>query len=177
MRLSCLLVGGICFIVAAGTFQGWGTLNYQNTMGLFITYLVYPLIAVAIYIVSQFILVIRTLDDRWVIGDLLFGIGFYVVGCILLLAFSTTICDAISHYLDGVFFFTLCMLFTVMMVYKYWDCESGILGAWLTLSDHEGGPRVLGRLQGCGLGGQGPSPLRREYRDYAPLLPLPCIPY
>lgn len=123
LRLSCLLVGGICFIVAAGTFQGWGTLNYQNTMGLFITYLVYPLIVVAIYIVSQFILVIRTLDDRWVIGDLLFGIGFYVVGCILLLAFSTTICDAISHYLDGVFFFTLCMLFTVMMVYKYWDCE------------------------------------------------------
>lgn len=92
-------------------------------MGLFITYLVYPLIVVVIYIVSQFILVIRTLDDRWVIGDLLFGIGFYVVGCILLLAFSTTICDAISHYLDGVFFFTLCMLFTVMMVYKYWDCE------------------------------------------------------
>lgn len=93
-------------------------------MGLFITYLVYPLVVVVVYIVSQFILVIRTLDDRWVIGDLLFGIGFYVVGCILLLAFSTTICDAISHYLDGVFFFTLCMLFTVMMVYKYWDCES-----------------------------------------------------
>lgn len=131
-------------------------------MGLFITYLVYPLIVVVIYIVSQFILVIRTLDDRWVIGDLLFGIGFYVVGCILLLAFSTTICDAISHYLDGVFFFTLCMLFTVMMVYKYWDCEF-ILSGFANSSDHEGGSRVLGRLQGCGLGGQGPPPLRRKY--------------
>ncbi|EJT46454.1 cell wall chitin biosynthesis-related protein [Trichosporon asahii var. asahii CBS 8904] len=116
----CLLVNGFVGfqLYEDGTpmsLWGWGTLNYQNTMGLFITYLVYPLIVVVIYIVSQFILVIRTLDDRWVIGDLLFGIGFYVVGCILLLAFSTTICDAISHYLDGVFFFTLCMLFTVMM--------------------------------------------------------------
>lgn len=101
-------------------------------MGLFITYLVYPLVAVVVYIVSQLILVIRTLDDRWVIGDLLFGIGFYVVGCILLLAFSTTICDAISHYLDGVFFFTLCMLFSVMMVYKYWDCGYHLLDSELT---------------------------------------------
>jgi hypothetical protein len=65
--------------------------------------------------------VIRTLDDRWVIGDILFGVGFYAVGIVLLLAFSVTICDAVSHYIDGVFFFQLCMLFTVMMIYKYWD--------------------------------------------------------
>jgi hypothetical protein len=76
-----------------------------------------------IYIVSQLILVVRTLDDRWVIGDIIFGVAFYVIGCVLLLAFSITICDAVSHYIDGVFFFQLCMLFTVMMIYKYWDCE------------------------------------------------------
>lgn len=75
-----------------------------------------------IYIVSQLILVIRTLDDRWVIGDIVFGVGFFAAGIILLIAFSNTICDRVSHYIDGVFFFTLCMLFTVMMVYKYWDC-------------------------------------------------------
>lgn len=116
-------VGGICFVVAAGTFQNWGSLNNTNPVGLFITYLVYPLIVVIIYIVSQLILVVRTLDDRWVIGDIVFGVAFYVIGCVLLFAFSITICDAVSHYIDGVFFFQLCMLFTVMMVYKYWDCE------------------------------------------------------
>lgn len=41
-----------------------------------------------------------------------------------MIAFSNTICDAVSHYIDGVFIFTLCMLLSVMMVYKYWDCES-----------------------------------------------------
>lgn len=81
------------------------------------------MVVAVIYIVSQLILVIRTLDDRWVIGDIVFGVGFYACGCILLLAFSIEICDAVSHYIDGVFFFTLCMLFTVMMVYKYWDCK------------------------------------------------------
>jgi hypothetical protein len=38
-------------------------------------------------------------------------------------AFSNTICDAVQHYIDGTFIFTLCMLLSVMMVYKYWDCE------------------------------------------------------
>ena len=39
----------------------------------------------------------------------------------LLFAFSVTICNAIQHYIDGLFFFTLCVLLSVMMVYKYWD--------------------------------------------------------
>ncbi|BEI79861.1 hypothetical protein CcaverHIS002_0103900 [Cutaneotrichosporon cavernicola] len=121
LRLSCLGIGGVCFVIAAGTFQNWGSLNYNNPIGLFITYLVYPLIVAVIYIVSQLILVVRTLDDRWVIGDIIFGVAFYVIGCVLLIAFSITICDAVSHYIDGVFFFQLCMLFTVMMIYKYWD--------------------------------------------------------
>jgi hypothetical protein len=117
------VIWAICFVVAIGTFKNTGGLSYTKPIGLFITYLVYPLIVAVIYIVSQLVLVIRTLDDRWVIGDIVFGVGFYAVGCILLLAFSVTICDAVSHYIDGVFFFTLCMLFTVMMIYKYWDCE------------------------------------------------------
>lgn len=53
-----------------------------------------------------------------VIGDLLFGLGFFVAGCILLFAFSTTICDAVEHYIDGLFLFVLCQLLSVMMVYK-----------------------------------------------------------
>ena len=66
-------------------------------------------------------LVFRTLEDRWPIGDIVFGMAFFVVAQIVLLAFSVTICDAVEHYIDGLFFFTLCMLLSVMMVYKYWD--------------------------------------------------------
>ena len=92
-----------------------------STLPLFIIYIVWPVVCVAIYIVSQLILVFRTLDDRWPIGDIIFGTGFWVLAQILLFAFSVTICDAIKHYIDGLFFFTLCMLLSVMMVYKYWD--------------------------------------------------------
>lgn len=84
-------------------------------------YILWPLICVAIYVVSQLLLVFRTLDDRWPIGDIIFGAAFFTVAQVLLFAFSVTICDAIKHYIDGLFFFTLCMLLSVMMVYKYWD--------------------------------------------------------
>jgi hypothetical protein len=118
LRLSCLIVWGVTFFVAIATFKQWASFSYTRPIGLFITYLLFPAICVVVYTVSQLVLVIRTLDDRWVIGDIIFGIAFYVVGCVLLFAFSTRICDAVSHYIDGVFFFSLCMLLTVMMVYK-----------------------------------------------------------
>ncbi len=31
------------------------------------------------------------------------------------------ICSAARHYIDGVFVATVCILLSVMMVYKYWD--------------------------------------------------------
>jgi hypothetical protein len=31
------------------------------------------------------------------------------------------ICDQVKHYVDGLFFGTICTLLAVMMVYKYWD--------------------------------------------------------
>lgn len=118
LRISCLVVWAVCFFVSIATFKSWASFTYTRPLGLFVTYLVFPLVCVVFYIVSQLVLVIRTLDDRWVIGDLIFGIAFYAVGVVLLVAFSNTICSAVSHYIDGVFFFTLCMLLTVMMVYK-----------------------------------------------------------
>jgi hypothetical protein len=114
MRLTCLAVWGLCFFVAIATFHSFASMSFKKPVGLFITYLLFPAVCVIIYTVSQLFLVIRTLDDRWVIGDIVFGIAFYAIGCVLLFAFSVKICDAVSHYIDGVFFFTLCMLFTVM---------------------------------------------------------------
>lgn len=69
----------------------------------------------------QVILVVNTLQDRWPLGDIAFGVFFLIVGQVLLYAFSVTICNAIQHYLDGLFFASICNLLAVMMVYKYWD--------------------------------------------------------
>jgi hypothetical protein len=116
LRLSSLVVWGVCFFIAVATFQNITIFNYAKPVGLFVTYLIFPAICVVVYVVSQLVLVLRTLDDRWVLGDIIFGTAFYIIGCVLLFAFSTKICDAVSHYIDGVFFFTLCMLLAVMMV-------------------------------------------------------------
>ncbi|KAG7530137.1 hypothetical protein FFLO_05252 [Filobasidium floriforme] len=121
LRLSTLVIWGVCFFISIATFKSLAGFSNAKPIGLFITYLIFPGVCFLIYVISQLILVIRTLDDRWAIGDILFGVFFYVAGVVIMIAFSNTICDAVSHYIDGVFIFTLCMLLSVMMVYKYWD--------------------------------------------------------
>lgn len=90
-------------------------------MGLWIIQLLFPVICVAIYVLSQIVLVLRTLDDRWPLGDIAFGCLAFVAACVLMFAFSNEICIGVKHYIDGTFFGVLCLLFAVMMVYKYWD--------------------------------------------------------
>ncbi|KAF8798213.1 hypothetical protein BYT27DRAFT_7343552 [Phlegmacium glaucopus] len=121
LRISCLLIFGVSFFIAIATFKQLFGFSYSKPIALFIVYIIWPLVCVPIYIISQLILVFRTLEDRWPIGDIIFGTAFYAGGQVLLFAFSVTICDAIKHYIDGLFFFTLCVLLSVMMVYKYWD--------------------------------------------------------
>lgn len=121
LRISCLVVFGVSFFIAIATFKQFFGFSYTSPIALYIIYMIWPLICVPVYIISQLILVFRTLEDRWPIGDIIFGTAFYAGGQVLLFAFSVTICDAIKHYIDGLFFFTLCVLLSVMMVYKYWD--------------------------------------------------------
>ncbi|KIY50055.1 hypothetical protein FISHEDRAFT_40003 [Fistulina hepatica ATCC 64428] len=121
LRIACLVIFAAAFFIAIATFKQFAGFKYTKPFALWIVYILWPLICTAIYVVSQLILVFRTLDDRWPIGDIIFGAGFFTVAQVLLFAFSVTICNAIKHYIDGVFFFELCMLLSVMMVYKYWD--------------------------------------------------------
>lgn len=121
MRLACLVFFGVSFFVAIATFKQFAGFKFNKPIGLWIIYILWPLICAVVYIVSQLILVFRTLEDRWPIGDIIFGTAFFVIAQVLMFGFSVTICDAIKHYIDGLFFFTLCILLSVMMIYKYWD--------------------------------------------------------
>ncbi|KAJ7637517.1 chitin synthase III catalytic subunit-domain-containing protein [Mycena rosella] len=121
LRISCFVVWALGFFVAIATFKKFAGFSYTKPIGLWIIYILWPILCTAIYVVSQLVLVFRTLDDRWPIGDILFGAAFFAAAQVLLFGFSITICNAIKHYIDGLFFFTLCMLLSVMMVYKYWD--------------------------------------------------------
>jgi hypothetical protein len=159
LRISCLIVFSISFFIAIATFQSFAGFSFSKPIGLWIIYILWPLICVSIYVVSQLILVFRTLDDRWPIGDIIFGAAFFTIAQVLLFAFSETICDAIKHYIDGVFFFTLCMLLSVMMVYKYWDSITvrNLLGIFPFLLKFAAArrPRVFRWIKSCCVGGQG----------------------
>ena len=121
LYLCSVAAFAISFLVALATFKSWAGLGPTNTVGLFIVLYLLNGIQLLVYIVLQIMLVARTLQDRWPLGDILFGVFFLVAGQVLLYAFSARICVAISHYLDGLFFATTCNLLAVMMVYKYWD--------------------------------------------------------
>ncbi|KAJ7719933.1 chitin synthase III catalytic subunit-domain-containing protein [Mycena metata] len=121
LRISCLVVFALGFFVAIATFKSFAGFSFTKPIGLWIVYILWPLLCTVIYIVSQLVLVFRTLEDRWAFVSIAFGVAFFAAAQALLFGFSVTICNAIKHYIDGLFFFTLCMLLAVMMVYKYWD--------------------------------------------------------
>lgn len=111
----------ITFLVSLATFKTWAGLGPTHTVGLFVVLYIINGICLLVYVIMQIILVVNTLQDRWPLGDLAFGTFFFIVGQVILYAFSTTICNAVQHYLDGLFFATICNLLAVMMIYKYWD--------------------------------------------------------
>lgn len=118
LRGTCLGMFIIDFAVSLITFKGWAGLGPENTTVLFVVVYLINALFLFVYAVMQFFLVFNTLQDRWPIGDLIFGTLFLVAGQVLLYAVGTNICEATSHYLDAVFFATVCNLLAVMMVYK-----------------------------------------------------------
>lgn len=117
LRLSTLVFWVIGFALSAWTFG-----DYKNTQAaVWFFEFIWPIIMVAIYIISQVVLVARTLDDFWAINDIVLGVLAFVAGIILMFGFNNQICKSVTHYIDGTFFISLCTLFAVMMVYKYWD--------------------------------------------------------
>jgi len=108
-------------LVSLATFKSWAGLGPTRTIGLFVVLYLVSGLELLVYVIMQIILVVNTLQDRWPLGDIAFGAFFLIIGQVILYVFSNTICNAVQHYLDGLFFATICNLLAVMMVYKYWD--------------------------------------------------------
>jgi len=121
IRISSFVVFVTVGVIALATFMNFSPFSYQNPVILWIIYFVFNGAALFIYVVLQIVLVLNTLDDRWPLGDIMFGIFFFLIGQVTMFVFSTAICDSAKHYIDGLFFGTICTLLGVMMVYKYWD--------------------------------------------------------
>ena len=123
--LSVWLLRGMTFLffvitglISLATFKSRAGMGPTSTIAMFVVLYVAPAVALFIYVVMQILLVVNTLQDRWPLGDIAFGTFFFVIGQVILYVFSNAICNAVEHYLDGLFFATICNLLAVMMIYK-----------------------------------------------------------
>ncbi|KAJ3317421.1 Chitin synthase, class 7 [Blyttiomyces sp. JEL0837] len=121
LRISSFVIFAISFVLSIFTFQNRGPFTSATPTGLFIVYFIFSGGFILVYSIMQVILVVNTLDDRWPLGDLTVGLIFFALGQVFEYVLSTKVCQMAQHYIDGLFFGTICSLLGVMMVYKYWD--------------------------------------------------------
>lgn len=133
LRFSSLGMFLVSGAVSLLTFQNWGGLSPEDTAGMFVVVYLLSAICLAVYLVMQVILVVNTLQDRWPLWHIAFGVLFFVAGQVVLYGFSDAICEKVAHYIDGLFFVTLANLLSVMMVYKV--SKSFPSWNWWTLTD------------------------------------------
>lgn len=118
LRGSCALMALTTFLVVALTFDA-GVIS--STLPLFILVFVANALYLVIYATSQIVLTVFVLEDMWALGATLLGAAVFVVGQTALYGLSRMICVLARHFLDGLFVASLCNMFALIMVYKYWD--------------------------------------------------------
>lgn len=118
LRICTIAIFLVSFAVSLLTFKGYAGLGPENTVGLFVVVYIFSALFLAVYVIMQLILVTQTLQDRWPLLHIFFGVLAFVLGQIILYVFSETICTHAQHFLDGLFLATLMNLLAVMMVYK-----------------------------------------------------------
>lgn len=183
LRLCSFAAFVLCFLVSLGTFLSWASMSPTHTIGLFIVLYLLNAIQLFIYVCSQILLVVRTLENRWPLVTVSFGVFFFVIGQIMLYVFNNDICRSANHYLDGLFFATTCNLLAVMMVYKVrtfliishpltTTCITNANPLLVLGLHHPGRPRVLRRHSVKQLGSQGDAPRGGQTRDHLHRRPL-----
>jgi Chitin synthase export chaperone len=118
LRFFCMVMFIVSGAVSLFTFRGWAGLGPQNTVGMFVVIYIFNAIFIGVFVVMQIILVGNTLQDRWPLFDIFFGVFFLAIGQVVLYVFSADLCSVASHFIDGLFIATVCNLLAVMMVYK-----------------------------------------------------------
>jgi hypothetical protein len=162
IRVPSAIMFVMTFVISLLTFMSWGGLGPENTVGMFVVLYLFNAICIAIYIAMSLLLVANTLNERWPLGHICFGLAVFIIGQVLLYAFSDLICNNVQHYMDGLFFATFCNLLSVMMVYKVrlltrWvntrmrlnSCSSGIQSPRRTWSFPSASNLIPGRSKTC----------------------------
>jgi len=118
LRVCSIVMFLVSFAVSILTFKSYAGLGPENTVGLFVVVYIFSALFLAVYVVMQLILITQTLQDRWPLLHIFFGVMAFVLGQISLYVFSESVCEQAQHFLDGLFLGTVFNLLAVMMVYK-----------------------------------------------------------
>lgn len=118
LRGCSVAMFAISYLVSILTFKDLGGLSPSNTVGLFVVVYVFSALCIFVYVVMQIILILGTLQERWPLWHIGFGVVGFVVAQVILYALSEPICESVQHYLDGLFIATMLNLLAVMMIYK-----------------------------------------------------------
>jgi hypothetical protein len=123
LRISCLAAFALSFVFSLLTYRDMvpNVFSTTSTLALFVVLYLLNAVFLIVYVITQLITSLVILRDKWSVGAIVLECFFFVAGQVLLYAFSNMICNQVKHYIDGGFFATVCNLFAVMMVYKYWD--------------------------------------------------------
>ncbi|KAI9295389.1 chitin synthase export chaperone [Neoconidiobolus thromboides FSU 785] len=120
IRLGSSLAFAVSFLISIATFENF-LLSTNNPVVLWSWIYIVNGTILLLYTISQIVLVWKTCDDYWPIGNIILGFTFFILGQVILNILSSQLCSFSSHYLDGMFPSTVLTLLAVMMIYKYWD--------------------------------------------------------
>lgn len=120
IRLTSLFVFAAYFLVSVCTFFEVAGLSSEFPIVLYWALVALMIVSGACYFFTQ-VALISSLGDCWPLGALLLALISAIWGCLFQMVFAISICDASQHYIDSMFLSEMCVLFAVMMIYKYWD--------------------------------------------------------
>jgi hypothetical protein len=91
LRVCTVIMFAISFLIILATFKGWGAMSPTNTIGLFVVLYILNAVFLFVYLFMQILLVVGTLQDRWPLGHIAFGVFFFfVAGQILSMSSNQT---------------------------------------------------------------------------------------
>lgn len=132
--LSLALLLGSAAAIAIGTgyialdvgfsYSGFFDSTHQppnRAIGLYVLYLLFPLICLVLFFICESILVLRVLGEKRPMRDLVTAALLFALAQIFQWVISVHLCSATDGRINGALFETLFTLLSVVMIWRFWN--------------------------------------------------------
>ncbi|KAK7203022.1 chitin synthase III catalytic subunit [Myxozyma melibiosi] len=133
LSVSLTFLSGLAFFIGVGYIALDSAFNWTNTFdsapsrpelmrnyALYTTYLLWPILAISLYLILQFNLVVRVLRERKPLLLLFPAFILFVIGQIFEFVISRYICSGTTGHIDGSMFACLFTLFSFGGLWAFW---------------------------------------------------------